>query len=104
MLTSMISRSGCTKAVVASKRAHNAGHDASFARVLQNKLAFPAHGWNPTNKNIICFPEAIETMRKKDREEDAMVIYIKIIGQSTIRYLTKNTPTYDVKFAALSVR
>ena len=26
---------------------HNAGHDDSFSRVLQNKVAFYARGWNP---------------------------------------------------------
>ena len=43
-------------------------------------------------------------MSKKDREEDAMVSYIVRSKQSTISSLTKNTPTYGVKFAAPPVR
>ena len=83
---------------------HNDGHNASFSSVPQKKIAFSASGWNPMNRNILCLHEVICTMSNKYREEDAMVSYISRIGQSKIRYLTKNTPTYDVKFAALSVR
>ena len=28
---------------------NNAGHNASFASVMQNKVAFSARGWNPMN-------------------------------------------------------
>ena len=80
------------------------GQYDSFTRVTQNKLSFPACGWEPMNRNILCLPEVIGTMSNKDREEDAMVSYIVRSGQSTIRDLTKNTPTYDVKFDAPPVR
>ena len=43
-------------------------------------------------------------MDNEDREEDAMVSYIARSGQSTISHLTKNTPTYDVRFSAPPVR
>ena len=41
---------------------HNAGHNASFARVPQNKVAFSPRGWNPMNQNVVCLPEVIRTM------------------------------------------
>ena len=56
------------------------------------------------NRNFLCLPEAIGTTRNDDREEDAIMSYIKRSGQSTVRDLTKNKPNYDVKFAAPSVR
>ena len=61
--------------------AHNAVHDASFERVLQNKVAFSARGWTPMNRNVFCLPEAIMTLINEDREEDAMVGYIARTGQ-----------------------
>ena len=45
----------------------NAGYDASFARVPQNKLEFSARGWNPMNQIILCFPEVIGMISNKDR-------------------------------------
>ena len=83
---------------------HNDGHDASFSRVPQKKIAFSVRGWNPMNQNVLWLSEAIGTMRNEDREEDAMVSYIARSGQWTIIDLTKNKPTYDVKFSALPVR
>ena len=56
------------------------------------------------NQNILCLTEVIGVMSNNDREEYAMVSYIARSGQSTIRNLTKNIPTYDVKFSALPVR
>ena len=51
-------------------------------------------------RNVLCLYEVISTMSNKDIEEDAMVSYIARSGKSTISDLTKNTPTYDVKFSA----
>ena len=45
----------------------NAGYDASFARVPQNKLEFSAREWNPMNQIILCFPEVIGMISNKDR-------------------------------------
>ena len=59
---------------------HNAVHDASFERVLQNKVAFSACGWNPMNRNVFFLPETIRTMINKDIEEDAMVSYITLLS------------------------
>ena len=83
---------------------HNAGHDYLFARVPQKNVAFSACGWNPMNKNVLWLPEVIGTMRNKDREEEEMASYIARSGQSTIRNLTKNPPTYVVKFVAPPIR
>ena len=55
---------------------HNPGHDASFARVSRNKVAFSARGCNPMNRNFLCLPEVIGKMSNKEREEDAIVSYI----------------------------
>ena len=33
--------------------AHNAGHDALFVCVPQNKVSFSALGWNPMNQNVL---------------------------------------------------
>ena len=40
----------------------------------------------------------------RTEKQEAMVNYIARIGQSTISDLTKNVPTYDVKFATPYVR
>ena len=56
------------------------------------------------NQNVLCLPELIGTTSNEDREEDAMVSYIARSGQLKISNLAKNTPTYDVKFAAPPVR
>ena len=55
---------------------------------------------DPMNRNVLCFPEVIGTISNEYREEDAMVSYIEISGQSTASNLTKNTPTYNFKLAA----
>ena len=57
----------------------------------------------PRTKISSTFLRRLRQTRNKDREEDAMVIYITISGKSTIIKLNENTPTYDVKFAALPV-
>ena len=41
---------------------HNDEHNASFARVPQNKLAFFVRGWNPMNQNVLYLPEVIGTI------------------------------------------
>ena len=46
---------------------HNAGHDDSFARAPQNKVAFSVRGWNPMKLNVLCLPDMIEKMSNKDR-------------------------------------
>ena len=79
---------------------HHYGHDVSFAHVPQNKVAFSARGWNPMNRNILLLPEVIGKIINNDREKDAMMGYNSRSGQSEFRNLTKNTPTYDVKFSA----
>ena len=67
---------------------NNTRHDASFVRVLQNKVAFSTRGCNPMNRNVLGLPESIRPAINDDREEDAMVSYIERSGQSTIVDLT----------------
>ena len=83
---------------------NNTGHNDAFEHVPQNKVAFSTRGWILMDWNVLHLPEVIDTMSNKDIEEDAMVSYIARSGKSTISDLTKNTPTYDVKFAAPPVR
>ena len=79
-------------------------HDDSFARVMQNKVFFSTHRWNSMKLNLLCLPEVIGVVSNKYREDDAMVSYNARSGKSTISNLTKNTPTYDVKFSAPPLR
>ena len=83
---------------------HNDVHHDSFARVTQNKVFFSTRRWNPIKLNVLCLPEVIGAMVNKDREDDATVSYIARSGKSTIIKLSKNTPTFDVKFAAPPLR
>ena len=46
---------------------HNTLHDASFACVLHNKLAFSARLWNPMNQHFLCLPEVIGMLINQDR-------------------------------------
>ena len=52
------------------------------------------------NRNILLLPEVIGEIINNDREKDAMMGYNSRSGQSEFSNLTKNTPTYDIKFSA----
>ena len=73
--------------------AHNAGHDASFACVQQNKVSFSAHVWNPMNRNVLCLSGFIQSINNKYREERTMVSYIARSDKLTISNLIEHKPT-----------